>query len=134
MTIRYVLWILVLAMVGGNIAFDLTAAPLVRRLADKAEGQRAWGNPTSAPLGHPLRAPLRRVDERVALGGIARHVFSARFALTALPLLVVLYFASKGQLRDSHLGLAMALGGFVLAVKAMLWESLWLIADVYTAF
>lgn len=131
---RLSLWILVLAISASNLAFDLRAAPVGSRLAAKVEGETRLANPTYVAWRHPLRTWLQRIGEGIALHKAARHVFSARYALTGLPLLILVYFIAAGRVRDSHLGLAIAIGAFGLFAKAALWEAVWLMADICTVF
>ena len=130
---RVALWFLLAFIIAANGAFDLTAGRMARHLIVKAEGEKRRGNPSYFPYYHPLRPRILDVDKHVAIPALARYVFGARFALTALPLLVVCYIAGTRRLRDSHIGMAISVGAFVLAAKAGLWETLWLITDVYAA-
>ncbi|MCX8037073.1 MAG: hypothetical protein N3D11_08530 [Candidatus Sumerlaeia bacterium] len=132
---RPVLWMMLLAMVAANLAFDLWAAPVARRLADKLEGQSAWRQSIYYPPYHPLIPTLTRINQRVPLARVAKTVMAGRFALTALPLLVVLYFRwTRPDVRNTDLAAGVVVGAFALFAKTFLWQVVWLIADVHTRF
>ena len=135
MTIRLILWLLLATMLLANAAFDFAAAPVAYRLAEKATRQAKWPDSTYFPPQHPLRAPLRHLDEHFPLTATARHVLAASGALTILPLLIILGFAwTQRRVEDLDVALAISIGAFALFAKVALWEVAWLLADVHTVF
>lgn len=131
---RVLLWILVVLVVLCNLGFDLATARVGFRIAGKVEAADRWGNPTHAPDDTPLRTRFDRLNDRIPLGTLGRWVFAFRYTLTALPLLVLLIMALRRRVLDWHLGAAVAMGAFILAGKAALWQALWYVVDVNTRF
>jgi len=133
--VRLALWGLVLAMFVANGAFDVSVAHVAYRCAEKVAGQDKWGNPTYYPPGRSSSVLVPRLREHSTLPTIARYVFESRYVLTALPLLVILYFLwTRDRVGEGPLALAIALSAFALAAKVHLWETLWRATDVYAAF
>ena len=133
--IRSVLWMLVVTMVVVNAAFDVGGGPVVSRLVGKIEGQNRWPDTTFFPPRHPLHVVLERLNERLPLIPLAHQVLAARYALTFLPLVLLLYFLwAKRQITEIDLASAVTVGAFALAAKAVMSEIVWLMADVHTVF
>jgi len=133
--LRLSLWGFVLAMFVANSAFDIGAAHVAYRFTEKVASQDKWGDPTYYPWERSSGESVRRLKAHPVLLRLARRVFDARYALSALPLLVLLYFTwTRTRLTDAHLGLAIALGAFALAAKVHFWEMLLPVTDVYTAY
>jgi len=133
LTARLALWSMVLAMFVANGAFDIGIAHVAYRLAEKAAGQNKWGDSTFYPWEGSFGASIHHPNERLPV--IARHILEARYALTALPLLLILYFTwTCVRVSEAQLGLAVSLGAFSLAAKVHCWEMLRRVTDLYTSF
>ena len=125
------LWLFLLAVVlGGNAFFDFVAAPVGYQLADKLEQQLGRDETVVASM----RPQLLKAERQEFVVGLARRVFAARFALTSLPLLFVLFFAARRQLSDEVLATAIAIGAFVIVVKVLVWDLIYLLTDVSTVY
>jgi len=132
--VRFVLWGFVFAMFLANGVFDIFTARVACRLADKLDAENRWGNPTYR-WEPPTSFVGRGLSEFRFLPAIARRVFEARYALTALPLLFLLYFVwTRPRVDEAHLAAAMTLGTFALVLKVLLWETVVPLTDLCTAF
>jgi 4-amino-4-deoxy-L-arabinose transferase-like glycosyltransferase len=117
-----------------NAWFDVKVAPVAIRLARKAASQQVIGDPTYIPGEHPIQVRAYRWSQAVRFARISRWFFKARFVLTALPWLFVLFFALMRRLRETHLADAIVMACILLLAKVLFWEVLWMTADAFTMF
>ena len=128
---RSILWAMILAMFVANSVFDVTTARVGYRFAKKVAEQE-WHDPTFYPPVKPLYSVL---EQLFPLAAIARYVFEARYALTALPLLMLLYLIwTRPQVSELDLAGVVALATITLVAKAYLLEILLQITDISTGF
>jgi len=124
---------MVLAMFLANAVFDIAVAHVAYRMAEKVAGQHQWGDPTFYPWAWPTDVLFRPLGDYGAM--LARRVLEWRYGLTALPLLVILYFTwTRERAGEAQLGLAVSLSAFALAAKIECWEMLSRLADVWTRY
>lgn len=140
---REILHTFVLIIVLCNAIFDVRVAPSGLTFAVRYTHERRIGNPTYAPftdrhlplhrrMEARLRLALRRWNDHLPVWKIAAWILALRYLLTAVPLAIAFIPRVRGRLRESQLGLAIAVGAILLAVKAGAWELLYLMFDVCT--
>jgi len=126
--------LLLVLIVAANLVFDIWVAPVTARLNEKARAQAIVGDPTYVRLPERAHAWGRWLYLETAFPRLTRHVLATRFALTALPLLIIALVAMRGPMRERHFAAAIAVGALVFATKTVLWRIVWLLADVATGF
>jgi hypothetical protein len=121
---------MVLAMFVANGIFDVRVAHVAYRLVEKEAARDKLGDPTFFPQGVASQAFIPTV--RDGLPKVARTIFEGRYVLTALPLLLILYFMwTRPCVTNAQLGLAIVLGAFAMAAKIHCWEMLCWLTDFY---
>ncbi len=131
---RALIWGLLIVMLGTHVWFDLWIAPVAIRLADKAIMEQRFGNPTHTLPDQPIHREAFRMIQMLHLAWIALGVFVLRFALTALPILLIVFRASGKRLRESHLTGALILGCYLALLKVFLWGAVWYVADLFAYY